>query len=248
MSSFRLICIAALTVAMSPAANAAGQTAAGMDQSGRPYLAGLRPPHDRQKPALKTSNVTESKPLAKSKRVAIKQKPVAIARSKMHRPVRLADKINSRVAWPSVEPPAADERATPDAVLQFANEDAASNAAAARPAISTRPASTPKTVPPANIVATEERKIDSVAVDTTPTASTPVQTERFEAPPSTQMRVIMPAPNAELFPTPAPIDQPPARTSSTAAQMLATLAGTIAAGIVGWLMFGSSRIVKSRQA
>jgi hypothetical protein len=48
---------------------------------------------------------------------------------------------------------------------------------------------------------------------------------------------------------PTPEDHPPARSSSSTAQMLATLAGAITAGIVGWLIFGfgSFRTIKSRQ-
>jgi hypothetical protein len=76
-----------------------------------------------------------------------------------------------------------------------------------------------------------------------------VQTERFEAPASSQMRVIMPAPGQASVTAPTPRDEPPTRSSSSTAQMLTTLAGAITAGIVGWLMigFGSRRLVRSRQ-
>jgi hypothetical protein len=60
VSSFRFICIAALTVAMAGfvAGAAAAQSATATDQSGKPYLAGLRPPHEHQKPPHATSRVS----------------------------------------------------------------------------------------------------------------------------------------------------------------------------------------------
>jgi hypothetical protein len=60
------------------------------------------------------------------------------------------------------------------------------------------------------------------------------------------MRVIMPAPNADPVDAPTTSDPSPPSSSSTA-QMLATLAGAIAAGIVAWLMLGSRRIARSKQ-
>jgi len=46
-----------------------------------------------------------------------------------------------------------------------------------------------------------------------------------------------------------PKDQPPPRSSSSTAQMLAALAGAITACVVGGLIFGfgSNRTIKSRQ-
>jgi hypothetical protein len=63
------------------------------------------------------------------------------------------------------------------------------------------------------------------------------------------MRVILPLPSEAPIAAPTPKDQSPARSSSSTAQLLATLAGAITAGIVGWLMigFGSVRTIKSRQ-
>ena len=51
MSSFRLICIATLINAMVGfvAGAAAAQSATATDQSGKPYLAGLHPPHEHHK-------------------------------------------------------------------------------------------------------------------------------------------------------------------------------------------------------
>ena len=59
MSSFRLICTATLIVAMAGfvAGAAAAQSAIATDQSGKAYLAGLRPPHEQHNPAhAKTSD------------------------------------------------------------------------------------------------------------------------------------------------------------------------------------------------
>jgi len=103
----------------------------------------------------------------------------------------------------------------------------------------------------AKIAATGERNgVDSTPVDQpSPPAGTLVQTERFEAPASNQMRVIVPPPIETSVTAPTPKDQPPARSSSSTALMLAALAGAITACVVGWLIFGfgSNRTIKSRQ-
>jgi hypothetical protein len=256
VSSFRLICTATLTVAMAGfvAGAAAAQSAIATDQSGKPYLAGLRPPHEQHNPAhAKTSHVSAlRKTTTKMAQPESKRRPMVGANSKPHRPARLAEKINSRVAWPSAEPPATDERATSQTVLQFATEDTEpAPAAASRQIIPDSTPSPAKTVPSPKIAATDERNsLVSTPVDRpSPAASTPVQTERFEASASSQMRVIVPAPIEAPVITSTPQDQPPAESSFSTAQMLATLAGAITAGIVGWLIFGfgSFRTIKSRQ-
>jgi hypothetical protein len=157
-----------------------------------------------------------------------------------------------RVAWPSVESAATDERATSETVLQFATEDTEpAPAPAPRPTIPASTASPAKTAPLAKIAATDERNsVGSAPLDTPlPAASTLVQTERFEGPASSQMRVIMPAPIETTAATPAPEDQPPAHGSSSTAQMLATFAGAVTACVVAWLIFGFGwfRTIKSRQ-
>src|SRR6516164_4258826 len=87
---------------------------------------------------------------------------------------------------------------------------------------------------------------DPTAVDKTPpAASTLVQTERFEAPSTSQMRVIAPAPIETPVTASIPKDQSPVRGSSSTAQTLATLAGAITACIVGWLVFGLDRFGRS---
>jgi hypothetical protein len=260
LSSFRFICIAAVTVAVTGfvAGAAAAQGAAATDQSGKPYLAGLRPPHEHQKPVhTKASQVSAQhsaphKATTKMARPETKRRPMVGTNSKAHRPTRLADKINSRVAWPSVEPAAADERTTSETVLQFATEDTASvSAAAPRPAIPAPTTSRANATPPPKIAAADERNsVDPTPVDKVPpAASTLLPTERFEAPASSQMRVIMPAPIETAVTASIPKDQSPARGGSSTAQMLATLAGAISACVVGWLIFGfgSFRTVKSRQ-
>jgi hypothetical protein len=255
VSSFRLICIAALTAALVAfvADAATAQIAIVIDQSGKHYLAGLPPPHEHRKPVHAISQVSaQRKTPTKIARLETKRRPMVAANSKSHRPARLADKINSHVAWPSVEPTATDEQANSETVLQFATEDTESvPAAAPRPAVPASTASPAKTVPPAKIAATDERNsVDSPPVDKPPpAASTLVQTERFEAPASNQMRVIVPPPIETPLTAPTPKDQPPARSSSSTAQMLATLAGAITACVVGWLIFGfgSFRTIKSRR-
>jgi hypothetical protein len=175
----------------------------------------------------------------------------------------LAEKINARVAWPNlnrgaepgvapvveptaVEPAAADERTIPDTALQFTSEDTKSVATPAPRSTMGASAAATKPAPPPTIPATDDRKAAPAVVDPTPTATTPVQAEPVDAPPPSQMRVIMPAPNADPVDAPTPSDPSPPSGSSTA-QMLATLAGAIAAGIVAWLMLGSRRIARSKQ-
>ncbi len=252
MSSFRLICIAALTVAMVGfvAGAATAQNAPATDQSGKPYLAGLHPPHAHYKPAQKTSDVNARHKPTKMARPKTNQRPVATA--KAHRSARLADNINSRVAWPSVEPAAADERSSSETVLQFATEDTGSTPAAApRPTTRAPTISAPKITSLPKIAATDEGdNVESESIgQTPPTAGTLVQTERFEAPTSSQMRVVLPAQSEAPATTPLTNDLPSARSTSAVAPMLATLAGAITAGIAGWLMigFGSGRTIKSGQ-
>ncbi len=254
MSSFRLICFATLTVAMVGfvAGAATAQNATATDQSGKPYLAGLHPPHTHNKATQKTSHVSPRHKPTKMARPETKRRPTAAATAKAHRPARLAEKINSRVAWPSVAPAAADERSSSETVLQFATEDTGSTPAPGpRPTTPAPTVSAPKIASPPKIAATDERDdlVSKSAGQTPPAAGTLVQTERFEAPASSQMRVILPAQSEAPAITPLTNDLPSARSNSAVAPMLATLAGAIVAGIAGWLMIGfaSGRTIKSRQ-
>ena len=147
---------------------------------------------------------------------------------------RLADKINSRIAWPSVEPAAADERTTPETVLRFTTEDTEqAPVAASPPAPPPAATSAAKAVPPAKIAATEERNaVDSAVLDNPPTASTPVQTESYQAPDHTDTLAAAPARDEAVH----------ASGHSVTAQLLVTLAGAIMAGIVGWWMIGLASV------
>jgi hypothetical protein len=253
VSSFRFICIVALTVAMAGfvAGAAAAQSATATDQSGKHYLAGLHPPHEHQKPAHVTSQVSAQHRVSTNMaRPETKRRPILGANSKAHRSTRLADKINSRVAWPSVA--AADEQTTSESTLQFATEDTAPvSDRAPRPTILAPTTAKANAVTPAKIAGTDEGNgVDPTTVDKPPpAASTPVQTERFESAPTSQMRVIMPAPIEAPVTASIPKDQSPSRGSSSTAQMLATLASAITACIVGWLIFGfgSVRTIKSKR-
>ena len=259
VSSFRLICTAALTAAAVGFVAGAAAAQSATDQSGKPYLAGLRPPHEQHKPAqVKTSHAgVRHKATTKSAETATKRQRIMTVRSKAHRPARLADKINSHVAWPSAEPAAADERAAPATVLQFATEDSERDTAATRrPTPPVPPTSTAKTVPPTTIAATDERNNIVPAADEPPATSTLVQTERFETPAPSQMRVIgsVPAsPVAAAAPIEASLtasagnDPSPARRNTWTAQLLATVGGAIAACVVGFVIFGfgSTRNIKS---
>jgi hypothetical protein len=285
VSSFRLIRIAALA---SPAfifitEVALAQSMAAVDQSGKPYLAGLKPPHMHHGPGhLKTSQAsTEHTATTKVAQPTKKHRPIVTADatghdsavhgsaahgsaahgsaahgstahgsaahgSAAHGRKHLADTINSRVSWPSVEPAAPEERTVPQTALQFVTEDTDSKAAApTRPTSNVTPPTTAAKAPAIN----ESRTVDpSISVDSLTnarpsTASRLVQTERIEAPdvpvapgPS-QMPVVAPA--SDQAPVTAPHnDQAPARAGSSTAQMAATLAGAIAACIVAFVMFG----------
>jgi hypothetical protein len=262
VSSFRLICIAALTAASAGfVADSAAAQSAPTAGSSKPYLAGLRPPHEHQKAAVaKTSHVVAQRQAAtkitqpaatKITQPATKRHTVT-AIAKPRRPARLAEKINARVAWPSVEPPAADAPTTPATVLKFATDDAEQGpVAATRPAAPAPVATAARPSPPAKTAAAELRNtVDSAAAEPPATASTIVQTERFEPPASSQMHVILPAQSEPPVTASIPNDQQPARSSSITAQLLVTLAGAIAACLVGWLMFGfgSGRGIRSTQS
>jgi hypothetical protein len=164
---------------------AAAQSATAADQSGKPYLAGLRPPHEQHKTAhAKTSHVSERhKATTKVAQPATRPRPMVTANAKTHRPARLADKINSRVTWPSVEPAAADERTEPETVLQFATEATEQAPVAPRPALPAPTISAAKTTPPVKTATTEERNnVDPAVTEKPPTASTLVQTETEPTP------------------------------------------------------------------
>jgi hypothetical protein len=242
VSSFRLICIAALTAATGAfvVQTAAAQTSPAADQSGKHYLAGLPPPHEHHKTAhAKTPHAgAQRQATAKIAQAPAKRRPAITANAKPHRPARLADKINSHVTWPSVEPEAADEPTTPPTALQFATDDAAkAPVAPPRPAAPAPVTAGAKISPPAKIAATEERDtIDSVSAAQPATANTLVQIERYQAPTVTEA---------------LPATTPQGETAHTAshsigAQLLATLAGAIAAALVGWLMiaFGPARTLR----
>jgi hypothetical protein len=266
VSSFRLIFIAALTAAMVLFVIDAAAAQSAIDQSGKAYLAGLRPPHEHPKAThVKTNRVaTPHKPATKSTQQTTKRQPTVTAKSKAHRPARLAEKINSRIAWPSVAPNAADESAASETVLQFATEDTTTTTAPAaatsvpasplrtgsapaappRASMPSPAASAPRPAPPVGIAATNEHDNANPAADKPPGATAVAQTERAEPPASRPMRVIAPA----LSETPAAAaptgDRAPAQSASSTAQMLVTLAGAIAACIVAFMIFGfgSSRI------
>jgi ribonuclease E len=252
VSSFRLICTAALTAAVAGfVAGPAVAQSVPAAQSSKPYLVGLRPPHEHQKVAhAKTSRVVAQQQPAATKiaQPAAKRRTVT-ATAKPHRPARLAEKINARVAWPSVEPPAAGESSAPATVLQFATDDAEQGPVAApRPAAPAPVVAAARPSPPAKIVAAEERNtVESAAAE--PPATAIVQTERFEAPASSQMRVILPAQTEAPVAASIAKDPQPARGSSMTVQMLVTLAGAISACVVAWLMIGLglARPIRSTQ-
>jgi hypothetical protein len=256
VSSFRLIFIAALTVAMVVFVVDAAAAQSTTDQAGKAYLAGLRPPHEHPKAAhAKTTRLENAhKPTIKSGKGMVKRQPT-VARAKTHdRQARLAEKINSRVAWPNVEPSAADQPVASENVLQFATDDSGATtparttsapAAPPRATAAAPPASAAKTTQPTNVVATDQHdSVDPIAADKAQDATGVVQAQRFDSAAPRQMRVIVPALSEAPAGASTPGDQPAPRSGSSTAQMLATLAGVIAACIVGFVIFGfgSARI------
>jgi len=250
VSNFRTICVAALAAPVFLIAGAAvAQNAT--DQSGKP-LAGLRPPHEHHTlahaktgPAKSQHNAT-AKVARKTANKTAKQRSIVAASSTVGTPRRV---VNPHVTWPSVEHTAAEETSTPQTALQFAPEDTASNAVPATTAVTTTTAKT-------KTVATDERK-DSAAVDMRPTTSKLVQTQRFEAPAASQTSSQAPSKTLNQMPSQVPSQTPVApplrqemtpasRASSSTISILVTLAGAIAAGLCGWLMFGFGSARKIR--
>jgi hypothetical protein len=274
VSNFRTIWVAALAapLLLLIADAAVAQNATAADQSGK-VLAGLRPPHEHHKVATARTGPAKSHHDAATKvaRKPAKRRPAVAANSTTEVPRRAAKNLNSHtvnsriansrvtnspITWPSVERAAAEETSTPPTALQFATEDTASNAVTATTTVTATPAK-------AKPAATDERK-DSGTVDMRPTASKLVQTERFEAPPASQIfsqapsempsqqptqipsQAASPAPTQTPIAAPARQEMTPANRASSAASILVTLAGAITAGLVGWLMFGfgSARTIR----
>jgi hypothetical protein len=271
VSNFRIICVAVLTAPLFILmADAAPAQSASTDASGKPYLAGLRPPHEHPKVAAhpktnqatntatksankmanKTANKTAHKATAKNARSAITRAP-AVA-SSIHTHART--KLTSRIAWPQVnstaDPATAEDRRMPETALQFTGDDASSNVAAPN---SPRVAATK--APPAKAVA-EERTIvapadQPAAGNQPPLTNKIVQVERFQAPPQDVARVDAPPQNQTLAAASVVEDSQPKPDhkrafGSAIAPTLAMLAGAISAALVGcWLFgFGSSRGIK----
>jgi hypothetical protein len=266
VSNFRTICVAALTAPVFLIAGAAvAQNAT--DQSGKP-LAGLRPPHEHHTLAHAKTGPAKSQhnPTARvARRTAnktAKQRSIVAASSTVGTPRRV---VNPHVTWPSVEHTAAEETSMPQTALQFAPEDTASNAVATTTTVTTTTAKT-------KTVATDERK-DSGTVDLRPTTRKLVQTQRFEAPAASQTSSQAPSETLSQMPSQMPSQAPsqasnqalgqvpsqtpvapplrqemtPAsRASSSTISILVTLAGAIAAGLCGWLMFGFGSARKIR--
>jgi hypothetical protein len=139
-------------------------------------------------------------------------------------------------------------------VLQFTTDDggqapvAAARSPSPAPAVAAAkisPPSSPPFSPPEKTAATENRNtIDSAAQPAN--ASPPVQTERFEPPASSQVRVIVPAQSETSVTASLAQDHPP-RGRSMTAQTLVMLAGAISACAVAWLLigFGPARTLRT---
>jgi hypothetical protein len=267
VSNFRIICVAALTAPLfilmadaTPAQNAP------TDASGKPYLAGLRPPHERtnlaahpktnqatntpnksaNKAANKTANKTTHKTTTKNARSTVARAPTVASSTHAH----ARTKLTSRLTWPQVDPAAAEDRHLPETALQFTGDDASSNVATAN---SPRVAATK--APPTKAV-TEERTIvapidQPAAGNQPPPTNKIVQVERFQAPPQDVARVDAPPQSQTLAAASVVEDSQPKPENkrafdSSIARTLAMLAGAISAALVGcWLFgFGSSRGIK----
>jgi hypothetical protein len=270
VSNFRIICVAALTAPLFILlADAALAQNAPADASGKHYLAGLRPPHERpkvaahlktsqatntatksaNKTATKTANKTAHKATAKNTRPAITRAPVVASSTHAH----ARTKLTSRLTWPqidpAVDPAVAEDRRMPETALQFTGDDASSNVTAPNSPRVTATKAPPKTV-------TEERTIvapadQPAAGDQPPPTSKIVQVEHFQAAPQDVARVEAPPQTQTLAAASVVEDGQPKADhkrafGSAIAPALAMLAGAISAALVGCWLFGhgSSRGIK----
>jgi hypothetical protein len=258
VSTFRIICVAALTA--SPlvlfadvfADVATAQSARPADQTGKPYLAGLRPPHashkathgkiDRDpKLASKKSQKPAAKVTNKIAKPSIKHAAVSTTHSTTHARGRGRTKLTSRIDWPQVDPITGEDRSMPPTALQFTADDTkASPSVTTTPAAKSAPAvkaSPPK--PPG-----EERNVVApLGVDQSLPADKVNEAERFDAsaPEIEQAAAPQSQPNAPAVEDSAARPQsikPPRRTGSSVAQTLVMLAGAISAALVGCWVFG----------
>jgi hypothetical protein len=275
VSNFRIICVGALTASLFIfLADAAPAQNTPADASGKPYLAGLRPPHERpkvaahsktnqvtntatksanktatksaNKTATKTANKTAHKATAKNTQPAITRAPAVASSTRAHARTKLT---SSRLTWPQVDPAVAEDRRMPETALQFIGDDVSSNVAAP-----TSPRVTATKAPPKTV--TEERTIvapadQPAAGDQPPPTSKIVQVEHFQTPPQDVARVEAPPQTQTLAAASVVEDGQPKADhkrafGSAIAPTLAMLAGAISAALVGcWLFgFGSSRGIK----
>src|SRR6516162_5756697 len=127
------MCVAGLTASLFVlfADAAAAQSATPTDRTGKPYLAGLRPPHEPHKTAhVNAKNDQANKPASKkSQKAAAKvankiAKPGAkhAANSTTRARGRSGTKT-SRIDWPQVDPAGGEDRSVPPTALQFTADD-----------------------------------------------------------------------------------------------------------------------------
>jgi hypothetical protein len=261
VSNFRIICVAALTaplVALLADAAAAQGAAAPTDQNGRPYLAGLRPPHEPRKAVPAKTNLTPKLASKKSQKKTTQTNKTAAPSTKhvsnvaansttrapiKHARARSAAKLTARTEWPQVDPITGEDRGMPPTALQFSADNAKPNeissGATATPAAKAAAAKASPGKPAAN----DEAKVVEPLVaplDQSTATSNAVQAERFDtlaqnieqaAPPQSEARS-----NVPVVEDSAP--KPQRKSGSPLAQTLVMLAGAISAALVGCWMFG----------
>jgi hypothetical protein len=265
VSNFRIICVAGLTASLVVlfADAAAAQSATPTDQTGRPYLAGLRPPHEAHKAAHVSANhVNANHANAKNDQVSKSaskksQKPAAkiakpstkhAANSTTHARGRSSAKT-SRIDWPQVDSVTGEDRSVPPTALQFTADDTklneTSSSVTSTPAPKAATAAKGSQPSPPGPAGDERNAVAPVAADQSLATSTVVQAERFEPPAQNIEQAAAPqSQNAPAIEDSAP--KPRSKAGSSVAQTLVMFAGAISAALVGcWIFgFGSNRGIR----
>jgi hypothetical protein len=243
---------------------AAAQSATPTDQTGRPYLAGLHPPHEAHKAGHANANHANAKNDQASKPASKKsQKAAAKVANKIAKPSATKHAANSttharsrggtkttRIDWPQVDSVTGEDRSAPPTTLQFTADDTklseTSPSVTATPAPKAAAAAKASQTSPPEPAGHERNAVAPVAADQSLATSTVVQAERLE-PPAQNIEQEAAAPqsqNAPAIEDGAP--KPRSKAGSSVAQTLVMLAGAISAALVGcWIFgFGSNRGIR----
>ena len=257
VSNFRIMCVAGLTALLFVlfADAAAAQSATPTDRTGKPYLAGLRPPHEPHKTAhVNAKNDQANKPASKKSQKAAAKVANKIAKPGTKHAANSTTRARgrsgtktSRIDWPQVDPAGGEDRSVPPTALQFTADDTklndtklneTSSNVTATPAPKAAAAAKASQASPPRPAGDDRNAVAPVAADQPIATSTVAQAERFEAPAQNIEQALAPQSqsNAPAIDDNAP--KPRSKAGSSVAQTLVMLAGAISAALVGCWMFG----------